>query len=98
MQKITTFLMFEDHAKEAVDFYVSIFDSSEITSTMPGPNGSVMGATFILDGHEFNAFNGGPHFSFSPGISLFVSCDTQEDIDEKYETSPKAAKNSRADG
>jgi len=98
MQKITTFLMFEDHAKEAVDFYVSIFDSSEITSTMPGPNGSVMGATFILDGHEFNAFNGGPHFSFSPGISLFVSCDTQEDIDEKYENSPKAAKNSRADG
>ena len=85
MQKITTFLMFEDHAKEAVDFYVSIFDNSKIVSTMPGPNGSVMGATFILDGEEFNAFNGGPHFSFSPGTSLFVSCETQEEIDEKYE-------------
>ncbi len=85
MQKITTFLMFEDCAHEAAEFYVSIFGNSKITSTMPGPGGKAMGATFVLDGQEFNAFNGGPHFSFSQGISLFVSCDTQSEIDEKYE-------------
>ncbi|MBC7901469.1 MAG: VOC family protein [Saprospiraceae bacterium] len=85
MQKITTFLMFPERAKEAVDFYVSIFDDSKIISTMPGPDGSVMGATFELDGQEFNAFNGGPHFSFTQGMSLFVKCDTQSEIDEKYE-------------
>ena len=85
MQKITTFLMFEDHAKEAVDFYVSVFNNSKILSTIPGPNGTVMGATFELDGQEFSAFNGGPHFSFSQGVSLFVKCSTQEEIDEKYE-------------
>lgn len=85
MQKITTFLMFEDRAKEAADFYVSIFDNSKIVSTMPGPNETIMGATFELDGQQFNAFNGGPHFSFSQGISLFVSCETQKEIDDKYE-------------
>lgn len=85
MQKITTFFMFEDHADEAMNFYVSVFKNSKIVSTMPGPNGTVMGGTFELEGQRFNAFNGGPHFSFSQGMSQFVSCDTQDEIDYFYE-------------
>lgn len=85
MQRITTFFMFEDHASEAMNFYVSIFKNSKIVSTMPGSDGSVMGGTFELEGQRFNAFNGGPHFKFSQGISQFVSCDTQEEIDYLYE-------------
>ena len=85
MQKITTFFMFEDHAHEAMNFYVSIFKNSKIVSTMPGPNGTAMGGTFELEGQRFNAFNGGTHFKFSQGVSQFVSCDTQEEIDYFYE-------------
>lgn len=84
-QKITTFLMFNDTAEEAMNFYVSIFKTSRIISSMPGPNGTVMGGTFELEGQRFNAFNGGPHFKFSQGISQFVSCDTQDEIDYFYE-------------
>lgn len=85
MQMITTFFMFEDHASEAMNFYVSIFKNSKIVSTMLGSDGSVMGGTFEIEGQRFNAFNGGPHFKFSQGISQFVSCDTQEEIDYLYE-------------
>ena len=52
---------------------------------MPGPGGSVMGGTIEIDGQRIQTFNGGPHFSFSQGISLFVTCETQEEIDDKYE-------------
>jgi predicted 3-demethylubiquinone-9 3-methyltransferase (glyoxalase superfamily) len=91
MPKITTFLTFDDQAEEAVEFYTSVFDNSRIVSTTrygdagPGSKGSVMSATFELDGQEFYALNGGPSFSFSQGISLFVSCDTQEEVDELWE-------------
>lgn len=85
MQKITTFFMFQDGAAEAMDFYVSIFKNSKVTSTMPGPDGKVMGGSFELDGQKFSAFNGGPHFNFSQGMSQFVNCDTQEEIDYFYE-------------
>lgn len=77
--------MFESGAGEAMDFYVSIFKNSKIISTTPGPDGKAMGGSFELEGQRFNAFNGGPHFSFSPGISQFVSCETQEEIDYFYE-------------
>jgi len=85
MQKITTFLMFNDKAEEAMNFYASIFKNSKIVNTMPGPNGSVMGGTVELDGQQLMTFNGGPHFSFSQGISLFVKAETQEEIDHLYE-------------
>ncbi len=85
MQKITTFFMFAEGAAEAMDFYVSIFKNSRVISTMPGPDGTVMGGTFELEGQRFNAFNGGPHFKFSQGISQFVSCETQDEIDYYYE-------------
>jgi predicted 3-demethylubiquinone-9 3-methyltransferase (glyoxalase superfamily) len=91
MQKITTFLTFNDQAEEAIDFYTSIFQNSKIVSTSrygeagPGPAGSLMSATFELDGRRFMALNGGPSFGFAQGISLFVDCENQEDVDELWE-------------
>jgi predicted 3-demethylubiquinone-9 3-methyltransferase (glyoxalase superfamily) len=90
-KKITTFLTYDGQAEEAVDFYTSIFDDSRVTSTRrygdagPGPKGSLMTATFELAGQEFMALNGGPSFSFAQGISLFVDCETQEEVDELWE-------------
>ena len=91
MQKITPFLWFNGQAEEAMHFYVSIFKNSKILSVTrygdagPGPKGSVMSATFQLEGQEFMALNGGPHFSFTPAISMFVNCETQEEVDEFWE-------------
>ena len=84
MQKITPFLWFNGNAEEAVNFYVSIFKNSKVLSTMPGPDGKLMGASFQLEGQEFKALNGGPQYSFTPAISLFVSCDTQAEVDELW--------------
>ena len=90
-QKITTFLTFDGTAGEAVEFYTSIFPSSKVTSERrygpagPGPEGSLMTATFELNGQEFMALNGGPSFSFASGISLFVDCETQAEVDGYYD-------------
>jgi predicted 3-demethylubiquinone-9 3-methyltransferase (glyoxalase superfamily) len=90
MQKITPFLWFNDQAEEAMNFYVSIFKNSKVGRVTrngdagPGPKGSVMSATFQLEGQEFMALNGGPHFSFTPAISLFVNCETQAEVDELW--------------
>ncbi len=89
--KLTTFLTFDDQAEEAVNLYTSIFENSRILSTRrypeagPGEPGSLMTATFELEGQELMALNGGPSFSFSQGISLFVSCETQDEVDELWE-------------
>jgi predicted 3-demethylubiquinone-9 3-methyltransferase (glyoxalase superfamily) len=85
MQKITTFLAFDNQAEEAVAFYASIFKGSKIVSTMPGPDGAPLGLNFQLEGQDFIALNGGPMFTFSMGISLFVNCDTQAEIDYLWE-------------
>jgi predicted 3-demethylubiquinone-9 3-methyltransferase (glyoxalase superfamily) len=90
MQKIVTFLWYDTQAEEAANFYVSIFKNSKIGKISrygeggPGPKGSVMGVTFQLEGQEFFALNGGPHFKFTPAISLFVNCETQEEVDELW--------------
>jgi predicted 3-demethylubiquinone-9 3-methyltransferase (glyoxalase superfamily) len=90
-KKITTFLTFDDRAEEAVDFYTSIFDDSRIVSATrygaagPGPEGSLMSASFELAGQEFMALNGGPSFTFSQGTSLFVDCETQDEVDDLWE-------------
>jgi predicted 3-demethylubiquinone-9 3-methyltransferase (glyoxalase superfamily) len=84
-------LWFDGKAEEAANFYVSIFKNSKIVSIMrnggagPGPKGSVMFATFQLDGQDFIALNGGPTFTFSPAISLFVHCESQEEVDKLWE-------------
>lgn len=91
MGKITPFLWFNDKAEEAMNFYVSIFKNSKTGSVTrygdagPGPKGTVMSATFQLDGQEFFALNGGPHFTFTPAISFFVNCETQQEVDELWE-------------
>ena len=91
MQKITPFLWFNNQAEEAVNLYVSIFKNSRIVSLSrygdagPGPKGSVMSMTFELEGQQFYALNGGPHFSFTPAISLFVNCETQAEVDELWD-------------
>jgi len=91
MQKITPFLWFNGRAEEAMNFYVSIFKGSKVGNVMrygeagPGPKGSVMSITFELQGQEFIALNGGPQFTFSPAISFFVKCQTQEEVDDYWE-------------
>ena len=91
MQKITPFLWFDGKAEEAMHFYVSIFKNSKAGSIVrygdagPGPKGTVMVATFQLDGQEFIALNGGPQFTFSPAISFVVNCETQEEVDAFWE-------------
>ena len=91
MKKITPFLWFDDKAEEAMNFYVSIFKNSK-TGTItrygeggPGPKGMVMTASFVLDGQDFMALNGGPLFKFTEAISLFVNCETQAEVDELWE-------------
>lgn len=96
MQKITPCLWFDSQAEEAANFYVSIFRNSKIGNiTRYGeagakvsgrPKGTVMTVTFEIEGQEFVALNGGPHFTFSEAISLMVKCETQKDIDEMWET------------
>jgi len=81
LQKITPFLWFNDNAEEAINFYVSIFKNSKVGTMTPGADGKVMSASFQLEGQEFMALNGGPHFKFTEAISLFVNCETQEEVD-----------------
>src|SRR5436190_17855557 len=91
MQKITPFLWFDSQAEEAVHFYTSIFKNSKIGSITrcgdagPGPKGTVLTASFQLDGQEFLALNGGPVYKFSPAISFLVNCETQEEVDHYWE-------------
>ncbi|SOD91705.1 VOC family protein [Spirosoma fluviale] len=85
MQKITTFLTFNDQAEEAAVLYTSIFKNSKVTRIRRLPSDTVMSVSFELDGQEFIAMNGGPSFTFSSGTSLFVHCDTQEEVDMYWE-------------
>jgi predicted 3-demethylubiquinone-9 3-methyltransferase (glyoxalase superfamily) len=91
MQKITPFLWFDSQAEEAVNFYASIFKNSKIGKitrygdTGPGPAGSVLTASFELEGLEFTALNGGPAFKFTEAISLYVNCESQEEVDYYWE-------------
>ena len=91
MQKITPFLWFDSNAEEAMNFYTATFKNSKIGQVRrygeagPGPKGSVMTATFQIEGQEFMALNGGPHYKFTPAISFFVSCETQKEVDELWE-------------
>lgn len=95
MQKITTFLWFDDRAEEAANFYTSIFKDSKIekitrypesaANASGRPAGSVMTVVFQLNGQEFIALNGGPHFHFTEAISLVVNCESQAEIDNFWE-------------
>lgn len=94
MQKITPFLWFDNQAEDAMNFYVSVFKNSKVLSVQRyrqeaaevsgRPKGSVMTASFLLDGQEFVALNGGPVYRISPAISFVVNCETQEEVDEYW--------------
>ncbi len=86
MQKIIPFLWFDNNAEEAINFYTSVFKNGKIkTESRIGEDNKLMTATFEIEGQIFQALNGGPMFTFSPAISFFVNCDTQEEIDELWE-------------
>lgn len=85
MQKIRPCLWFDGRAEEAMNFYTSVFERCKVLQVMPGPNGTVMGVTFELDGFEVMGLNGGPHFQFTPAISLFVKCQTQAEVDRYWD-------------
>jgi predicted 3-demethylubiquinone-9 3-methyltransferase (glyoxalase superfamily) len=95
MQKITPFLWFNDQAEEAVKFYASVFKNSKVgamirydeagANAAGRPKGSVMTATFQLEGQDFTAINGGPIFKFTEAISFVVNCETQEEVDYYWE-------------
>lgn len=90
MQKISPFLWFDHQAEEAMNFYCSVFKNckpgrvSRFGDKGPGPKGAVMSVSFELEGQQFMALNGGPLFQFSPAISLFVNCETQEEVDDLW--------------
>jgi len=92
MQKITTFLWFDNNCEEAVKFYTSIFKNSKIESMtyypeeMPEMKGKVLTAVFWLDGMKFMALDGGPIFKFTEAISLYVECEDQEEVDRLWST------------
>ena len=89
-QKITTYLWFNGNAEQAVEFYTSVFPDSRVTHVArwgeggPGPQGTVMNIAFELAGQAFIALNGGPQFTFTPAISLFVACESQAEVDELW--------------
>jgi predicted 3-demethylubiquinone-9 3-methyltransferase (glyoxalase superfamily) len=95
MQKITPFFWFDDNAEEAANFYTAIFKNSKIgkiarygeegEKVAGRPKGSVMTVEFELEGQEFVALNGGPHFKFTEAISFVVNCQTQEEVDYYWE-------------
>jgi len=84
MPKITPFLWFDSQAEEAMNYYVSIFKRSTVLGVHHA-DGKVLTVTFELDGQRFMGLNGGPLFKFSEAVSLFVDCETQEEVDELWE-------------
>ena len=101
MQKITTFLWFDNNAEEAMKFYTSIFKNSKIMNVSrygeagPGPKGTVMVGSFQIEGQEFMALNGGPQFKFTEAISFVVNCTTQKEVDEFWEKLSAGGQKSR---
>jgi predicted 3-demethylubiquinone-9 3-methyltransferase (glyoxalase superfamily) len=91
MTSISPFLWFDSQAEEAAQLYVSIFPNSSITNVSrypeggPLPAGTVLGVSFILDGLEFQALNGGPQHPFTEAISFFISLDTQKEVDRYWD-------------
>lgn len=91
IQKITPFLWFDNQAEEAMNFYISIFNNAKVLKTSyysegsPAPAGTLMTASFLLEGQEFVALNGGPQFTFTPAVSFVVNCYNQDEIDTLWE-------------
>ncbi len=84
MKKVSTFLWLDNSAEQAVGFYSEIFAELKIVGKM-APGGKVIGVTFDLWGQQFIAFNGGSYYKLNPAVSIFVNCDTQEEIDNYWD-------------
>ncbi|MES2304587.1 MAG: VOC family protein [Gemmatimonadota bacterium] len=84
MPKITPFLWYDGKIDEAMALYRSIFPNSRVIASSPGPDGTLMSATFELEGQQFIAFNGGPHLKFTPAFSMLVSCESQAEVDDLW--------------
>ena len=84
MSKITPFLWFDNHAEEAMNYYISIFKNGKVLS-VNRMNGKVLTVSFELEGQRFMALNAEPLFKFSEAISFFVNCETQAEVDELWE-------------
>lgn len=90
MQKLNTVLWFDGQAEQAVAFYLSVFPKAKAGKVMrwgdvgPGPKGSVLTASFAVDGQQFIAMNGGPQHKFTPAISLMIPCETQQEVDDYW--------------
>jgi predicted 3-demethylubiquinone-9 3-methyltransferase (glyoxalase superfamily) len=91
MPKMFPCLWFDNQAEEAANLYVSMFKNSSVLEISrygegaPRPAGEVLTVTFVLDGQQFMALNGGPHFHFTEAISMFVNCETQAEVDELWQ-------------
>lgn len=86
MNKVTPFLMFNDQLEAAMAFYTSTFPNSEVRSiARTGTDGPVSSAEFVVGGQLFMAYNGGSYFSFSEGVSLYVDCADQAEVDEYWD-------------
>jgi len=90
VQNVRPSLTFREGTEDAVTFYVSLFPNSKVVSLLrataggPLPEGSVLHASFVLDGQEYTAFDGGPSFSFTEAFSFVATCETQDEIDEVW--------------
>jgi|SRR5262245_295551 len=84
MQKVVPFLWFDTEAEEAMNYYASVFPDAKVVSVNRGPDGKVFTGTLQIAGQEFMALNGGPQFKFTEAISLFVRCETQEEVDRLW--------------
>lgn len=86
MTKVTPFLMFNDQLEAAIKFYTATFPDSEIRNVArTGEDGPITSAEFVVGGQSFKGYNGGPHFTFSEGFSLYVDCEDQEEVDEYWD-------------
>lgn len=86
MTKVTPFLMFNDQLGAALEFYTATFPDSEIKNiARTGEDGPITSAEFVIGGQSFMGYNGGPHFTFSEGFSLFVDCKDQDEVDEYWD-------------
>lgn len=91
MTKVTPFLMFNDQLEAALAFYMATFPGSEIRQVArTGEDGPIMSAEFVIGGQVFKGYNGGPYFSFSEGVSLYVDCEDQAEVDATWEKLLKA--------
>lgn len=86
MSKVTPFLMFNDQLEAAMAFYTTTFPNSEIkNAARTGGDGPITSAEFVVGGQSFMAYNGGSYFSFSEGVSLYVDCEDQAEVDEYWD-------------